>query len=73
MIDRLRRGLAQISLISWLWFVLALIAVVIAAYGLRYEPMNKDGVLVWDRWERQYCQAGLRGAPELDDRPMMCR
>ena len=32
----------------------------VAAYGLRYVPINGDGinipVLVWDRWTQEVCQ-----------------
>lgn len=39
------------------------VGIVIAAYGLRYTPVQGDGikqpVIVWDRWEREACSVSL--------------
>lgn len=61
MIERLKRELAQVSLISWLWFILALVAVFIVAHDLRYEPTNEGAGMVWDRWGQKFCRAEVTG------------
>jgi len=52
-------------------------AIGIAAYGLRYTPIQSDAVLgsvlVWDRWERTVCTMDLRYGLPVDCTHRMSR
>lgn len=44
------------SLIPWLWLLLGVFSVILAAYYFRYEPIGTSGdIALWDRYERRVC------------------
>lgn len=49
--------------IATIALLLLLVAMVLAAYGLRYVPIsgNVFGSVMWDRWQQQACSISFQG------------